>query len=219
MKTLKVLGWGLLLVLTALMASGIRLNWLIFALSMTALLVLLLLLEFEYESRDPRKIALVGVLVALTVSSRQLLHGVEFSPVFFLTILSGHVFGFTVGFAVGALTMFTSNFFLGHGPWTPFQMLGLGLTGALAAFLPKNKRFRRPLLIAYSVLTAYSYGVFTDMFSWIAFIPTHTLESFLAMVVAGMGANTVRAIGNIFFMTIFAPTMLKILERFRKRLS
>ena len=158
-------------------------------------------------------------MVAVASASRQILHGVEFSPVFFIVIISGYVFGFTVGFAVGAFTMLASNFFIGHGPWTPFQMLGVGLVAAAAAFIPRARKFEIPVLTAYSVVSAYLYGLFTDMFSWLAFIPSHTPETFVTVAWAGMVANTVRAVGNIFFMTIFGPTFLKILLRFRRRLT
>ena len=39
------------------------------------------------------------------------------------------------GFAVGALSGLVSNFWLGQGPWTPWQMAGWGLTGILGAAL------------------------------------------------------------------------------------
>ncbi|MFH1054461.1 MAG: DUF6580 family putative transport protein [Candidatus Altiarchaeota archaeon] len=218
-RFLKMLSWlGLALVFAAL-SAGTRINWLAYALSSTLLLTLLMLLEFEEKHADSRSVALVGVLVALTVASRQLLHGIEFSPVFFIVILSGNVFGFTVGFTVGALTMFTSNFFLGHGPWTPFQMFGLGLVGALASLIPKGRRVRIPALIIYSILSAYLYGILTDMFSWMVFVPSHTWQSFIGVVGAGMPSNTARAIGNVFFMYLMGPTLLKVLERFSKRLS
>jgi energy-coupling factor transport system substrate-specific component len=209
----------LMIFISALVATGVRLDWLIYSVSMSVLLVLLMLLEFEKRRGDARYIALVGVLVALTVASRQMIHGIEFSPVFFMVIAAGNVFGFTVGFTVGALTMFCSNFFIGHGPWTPFQMLGLGLTGAFASLVPKTRRFRIHLLTVYSVASAYAYGILTDMFSWIAFVPVHTLESFIGVVGSGMIANTARAVGNVFFTGAFGGVFLKILERFRKRLD
>jgi energy-coupling factor transport system substrate-specific component len=219
MKAVKSAAWLALASASAALVAGVRFNWMAYALLMSGLIVLVMLLEFEERNRDPRRIALAAVLVALSVSSRQLIHGIEFSPVFTIVILSGSAFGFTTGFAVGALTMFLSNFFIGHGPWTPFQMLGMGLTGAAACIIPKGGRWGVRVLAAYSVVTAYLYGSLTDLFSWLVFVPTHTFDSFLAVRAAGMLADTTRAIGNVFFMAVFAPTLLRILGRFKKRLQ
>lgn len=212
---------GVWLLLAAVYASIVvwpSFSWLVYAVSASTLMVVLLLIEFEERHSDSRPIVLVAVLVALTVASRQLLHGIEFSPVFFIVILAGYVFGFTTGFAVGALSMFTSNFFLGHGPWTPFQMLGIGLAGAFAAFIPRIRREILPLTV-YSVIIAYLYGAVVDVFSWMAFIPAHTLESFIGVLASGMLANTARAVGNVFFMALMGPLFLRVFRRFSRRLT
>jgi len=211
-----------LLLMLALLTRpyGITFNWVLYSLILSALLLFILLLEFEERNYDSRMLALTGVLSAIVVSSRQLLHGVEFSPVFFFVILMGYSYGFVAGFTIGALSMFISNFFLGHGPWTPFQMLGLGATGGAAGMLPRLRgRAGLIMLAIYSVFTAYLYGVFTDLFSWVAFDPQHTIESFIAISSAGMVANTSRALGNVFFMLLLGPSVLKILSRFGKRFT
>ncbi len=211
-------GWAAVGILAAAILLGVRLNWAAYAAGFAVAAAYLVLVEYEAGNRDPRRIALTGVLVAFTAASRQLIHGVEFTPVFALTIAAGRVFGFTTGFAVGSLTMLTSNFFIGHGPWTPFQMLGLGLTGAFAALLPKT-RHETAVLAAYSVAAAYAYGLLTDAFSWIAFVPVHTPATFIAVASAGMPANTMRAVGNVFFTWLLTPFLVKAYARFRKRLG
>jgi energy-coupling factor transport system substrate-specific component len=215
----KMLAWLLLFAASALLLSGYRVNWLVYGVSICALLVFILLAEYESRSGDSRMVALTGVLVAVTVASRQLLHGIDFSPVFFIVIVAGRVFGFTVGFTVGALAMFVSNFFISQGPWTPFQMLGVGLTGAAATLLPKTKKYEIHLLTAYGIASAYLYGAFMDGFYWLAFMPTHDLETLQAVIAAGLFAATTRAIGNTFFLTIMGAVFLKILRRFQKRLK
>jgi len=214
---MKAVGWAGVGILAALVLLGVRLNWTIYAGGFAIAVVYLVLVDYEEKNRDPRRVALTGVLVAFTAASRQLIHGVEFTPVFALTIAAGRVFGFTTGFAVGSLTMLTSNFFIGHGPWTPFQMLGLGLTGAFAAALPKT-RHETLMLAAYSVAAAYAYGLLTDAFSWIAFVPVHTAATFIAVASAGMPANTMRAVGNVFFTWLLSPVLIKAYKRFKKRL-
>jgi hypothetical protein len=56
-------------------------------------------------------------------------------PTSFLVMVSGLVFGPQAGFMIGAMAALASNFFLGQGPWTPWQMLGWGLMGMSAAGL------------------------------------------------------------------------------------
>src|SRR5258705_10000911 len=91
-----------------------------------------------YErSRPPSQIvALVAALAAISVAGR-----VAFSPIpnvvpsTDITLLAGYTLGGAPGFAVGALTGLVSNFWLGQGPWTPWQMAGWGLTGIIGAGL------------------------------------------------------------------------------------
>ncbi|MFC2162569.1 ECF transporter S component [Candidatus Altiarchaeota archaeon] len=193
--------------------------WPLFAAAIAFACIGLLLTEYEYRHSDPRMISLVSVLAAVTIVSRQLIHGAEFSPVFFLVILAGYTFGPVPGFTVGSVAMLVSNFSLGHGPWTPFQMLGVGLTGALAHYLPRHKRMELPVLAAYSFITAYGYGFFMDGLFWIAFMPSHDGTALFAMLSSGMIASTSRAAGNIFFMLILGPPVLKVFRRFGKRFT
>ncbi len=200
---------------------GVSFNWALYAFALTSLVLLILWCDFEARHYDARMISLLAVMCAFTVVSRQIIHGVEFSPVFFLVIITGYMFGFAPGFAVGSTVMLVSNFFLGQGPWTMFQMVGLGLCAALASFLPKTKNTRLTILYlgAYSVASAYLYGFFMDFFSWIVFVPTHTINSYLGVALAGMVANTSRAVGNAFFVLALYKPVHAVLERFKRRFT
>jgi energy-coupling factor transport system substrate-specific component len=198
------------------MFEVLNLNWMAFTIAIALAVILLFILRFESNS-NPRKIALLGMLTALTVVSRQLFHAVgEFSPIFFIVTLAGNVYGSSAGFMLGASTMLVSNFLLGQGPWTPYQMFGLGLIGFLAGLLPK-KSFRMPILLLYAVLSAYIYGFITDLFWWSAFAAEHSLQTYIAVASAGLLMDTSRAFGNLLFMLLLGKALLKILERFGKR--
>ena len=222
-SALKRMGVILLIAMSLLLLRpfGITFNWILYSLTLSTLLISILLLEFEERKYDARMLALISVLTALVVASRQLMHGIEFSPVFFLVMLAGYTYGFIPGFTIGAMAMFTSNFFLGQGPWTPFQMLGMGAVGGFASLLPalKDKRLELAVLAFYGVITAFLYGAFTDLFSWLAFTPQQTLETLAGIVSAGIVANTSRAAGNVLFTLILGPAVLKVLRRFRKRFT
>src|SRR3954467_12501077 len=117
-----------------------------------------------YErSRPPSQIvALVAALAAISVAGR-----VAFSPIpnvvpsTDIALLAGYTLGGAPGFAVGALTGLVSNFWLGQGPWTPWQMAGWGMTGLLGAALcvVTRQRAGRLTLAAACGLAGVLYGV------------------------------------------------------------
>ena len=89
-----------------------------------------------YErSRPPSQIvALVAALAALAVAGRLVLAPIpNVVATTDVALFSGYALGGAPGFAVGALAGLISNFWLGQGPWTPWQMAGWGLAGILGA--------------------------------------------------------------------------------------
>jgi energy-coupling factor transport system substrate-specific component len=199
------------------MIELLTLNWMAFTASLALLLILLFILKFEFNANS-KSIALLGMLTALTVVLRQLMHSFgEFSPVYFIVIIVGCVYGCFNGFILGAATIFVSNFLLGHGPWTPYQMIGLGLVGFIAGLIPVGRKMSFPFLLAYSVFSAYLYGLITDLFWWSAFAAEHTINTYIAVAASGILMDSSRALGNFLFMLFFCTPLLKILLRFRKR--
>ena len=120
-----------------------------------------------YErSRPPSQIvALVAALSAISVAGR-----VAFSPIpnvvptTDLTLIAGFSLGAGPGFAVGALSGLVSNFWLGQGPWTPWQMAGWGMTGVFGAWLAAltGRRVGRVWLAAVCALAGFAYGALLD---------------------------------------------------------
>ena len=87
-----------------------------------------------------RDLTLVATLGGLAAAGRVLFAPVpSVQPVTVIVAASGVALGPRRGFAVGALAAIASNFFLGQGPHTPWQMLAWGGCGLLAGLL-------RPLL-------------------------------------------------------------------------
>ena len=93
-------------------------------------------------------------------------------PVTVIVIAAGVALGARAGFAVGAVAALASNFFLGQGPWTPWQMLawgGCGVIGSLAAPLVRR---RLPFAVLCFVL-GFAFSVLMDLWEWYSFYP-HT---------------------------------------------
>lgn len=88
-----------------------------------------------FEKRKPkaREVVLIAMMSAITVCAHMFFHIVV--PIQIgtaLVIISGISLGPEAGFLIGALSRFVCNFYMGQGPWTPWQMFCWGLLGFLA---------------------------------------------------------------------------------------
>ena len=123
-----------------------------------------------FESRKPkaREIVLLAMMSALVVASHLFFHIVF--PIQIgtaLIIISGISLGPEAGFFIGALSRLMCNFYMGQGPWTPWQMFRWGILGFLAGLTfnrgntetLKSRNFKiiaGPVLtILFSLLLAY----------------------------------------------------------------
>jgi len=205
--------------LTASLSLHYRIPWIVPTTALLLALLVILFLEFEKKVSDSRKVALIGLLTAVTVVSRHLLHGVGgASPVFFFVILSGYSFGPLSGFMVGSLTMLLSNMFLGQGPWTPFQMVAMGFVGVFVWIVPSlGGRRQSILLAAYGFFAAYFYGAVSNLFFWLAFVSEHTLKTFVAVELGGLYFDTIRAGFTALILLFLSGPVLEVFERYGRR--
>lgn len=88
-----------------------------------------------YEKRKPkaREVVLIAMYTAITVTAQIFFHvTVPIQIETSLTIIAGVSMGPQVGFLIGALVRLICNFYMGQGPWTPWQMLTYGMIGFMA---------------------------------------------------------------------------------------
>src|SRR5665647_3413703 len=123
---------------------------------MMTILLGLCLLVLLFEAQGPivntKLVALLGILVAINSALRFIETAIPgpggFTPIFFLIILVGYVFGGRVGFLMGALTLLVSALVTGGvGPWLPAQMFTAGWVGMSTPIL-------RPILSAFTTKRA-----------------------------------------------------------------
>src|SRR3954469_6477273 len=97
---------------------------------------------FELRIQTAKELALVATLGGLAAASRVLFHPLpDVLPTTALVIACGAALGPGAGASVGALGALVSNFALGQGPWTPWQMLGWAFCGAAGGlFRPVVRR-------------------------------------------------------------------------------
>lgn len=184
-----------------------------------AFIIVYFALLFEMKSIDSRKMAGIAALSALGAVARVPFAALPgFQPTTFITAVSGFVLGPVNGFMVGSMSAFISNFFLGQGPWTLWQMLGWGICGAFFGILGiARKKINIVLFIFLCGVWGYIYGVILDMWYIIAFIKPITAKAVLAGFAASFYFDTLHAVGNIIFSAIFADKFIKILTRYNKR--
>ena len=175
-----------------------------------------------YErSRPPSQIvALVAALAAISVAGR-----VAFSPIpnvvptTDITLIAGYALGGAPGFAVGALSALVSNFWLGQGPWTPWQMAGWGLTGMAGAGLAAltGRHLGRIPLALVCALAGFAYGALLDFSLMVTYGGEQSLDRFLAISARGVPFNIAHAAGNAALALVAGPAMIRMLVRYRRR--
>ena len=188
-----------------------------------AMLGLTLLGGFAWyeRSRPPSQIvALVAALAAISVAGR-----VAFSPIpnvvptTDITLIAGFALGPAPGFAVGALSGLVSNFWLGQGPWTPWQMAGWGLTGILGAAVAvaSGQRIGRFPLALICAFAGFAYGALLDFSLMVTYGGEQSLGRFLALSARGLPFNIAHAAGNAALALVAGPAMIRMLLRYRHR--
>jgi uncharacterized membrane protein len=175
-----------------------------------------------YErSRPPSQVvALVAALAAISVAGR-----VAFSPIpnvvptTDITLIAGYALGGAPGFAVGALSGLVSNFWLGQGPWTPWQMAGWGMTGLLGGWLAtlSRRNIGRFGLAAVCAFAGFAYGALLDFSLMVTYGGEQSLDRYLAISARGIPFNIAHAAGNAALALVAGPAMIRMLIRYRRR--
>jgi energy-coupling factor transport system substrate-specific component len=180
----------------------------------------LLLGATEWLDRGPqssKEIAVVATLAATAAAGRVLLAPVpDVQPLTDIAVVTGVALGARAGVGVGATAAFVSNFFLGQGLWTPWQMLAWGGCGGAGALLAPVLRRRLPLALCCCVL-GFAFGFVLDLWNWYAFYP-HTWASFTARQAGGFPFDVAHAIGNLVLALAVGPELRRLLDRFARRL-
>jgi len=194
-------------------------NWGLIAILLAVLVIVAFFFKFESVALGSKEIALVAMLVTISAFLRIPFAAIpSLQPCTYLIVCSGYVFGPIAGFMVGAMTPLISNFFLGQGPWTLYQMLAWGLIGYGAAYLPRFKPGRKGLIVV-GVVYGYIFGLITNIYFWLYFAYPLTLSTLLFAQLSSFWFDTFHAIGNAVFLGLFGMKTIAILERYKKRFS
>jgi energy-coupling factor transport system substrate-specific component len=176
-----------------------------------------------YERRRPsaRMAAVVAVMSALAALGRDAFVALpDVKPITAMTFVVGYALGPLPGFTVGALGMLVSNFVLGQGPYTPWQMAAWGLVGLGGAALGRltRQRVRRvPLALGCAVAALIAEEIM-DLYTW-TLGAVHTPAAFLAVAAQGLPYDIAGVVSTLLFGLAFAPELAQVLARTRRRMD
>ena len=176
-------------------------------------------LLFRTRRKRVRELVVASVMTAIAVASRAVFYMIpEFKPLCAIAILSGIFLGEEVGFAVGALAMFLSNFLFGQGMWTPFQVFGMGFTVFLASLILRRGTLRQNRIVCAlvgGVLTFAVYGVIVDTCAVFSLAAAYTPRSILAVYLTGMPLNAIHGAVTAAVLFLLLRPIGEKLERMR----
>jgi energy-coupling factor transport system substrate-specific component len=170
----------------------------------------------ESSPTSARELTLVATLAGLAAAGRVLFTPVPgVQPVTVIVAASGIALGPRKGFAVGALAALASNFFLGQGTHTPWQMLAWGGCGVLAGVAAPLLRRRVPFAL-FCFGLGFAYGAVLNLWHWYAFLP-HTWAALTASLGTAFAFDLAHAIGNVTLALVAGPELRRVLERHERR--
>ena len=201
----------------------------------------LFLVEVGTRQLDARGVALLAAIAAIdTVLRLAVIEGIGgFSPIYFLVLCAGYVFGSTYGFLAGALSILVSAIAGGGvGPWVPYQVFAVGWVGALAG-LAGHWRGRLPggrdlaVLALVGAVMGWVVGALLDIQDWVTAYrgnPTLGWEPSLGVattllhfgrfyLATSLAYDTFRAVGNVIMVLLLGAPVLAALSRLQARLN
>ena len=181
-----------------------------------------------WEKRPPRvqKLVVVAVLAAIAVAGRCAFYMFpSVKPMAAVAIVAGISLGAESGFFVGAMSMLASNMMFGQGPWTPWQMLAMGLVGLFAGLFMHRQRFReatsgtrRISMALYGLAGVLClYGGIMNPASLLMGSYEVNPQNLLAIYLSGLPMDLVHGGTTAALLLAAGVPMLKILERMKKK--
>jgi energy-coupling factor transport system substrate-specific component len=211
--------------LLALAAAAGAAAWTVFEPSQSALALLLVAAGLivacaawlEAGPGSSKELVLIATLAAAAAAGRILFAAIpNVQPVTVTAVVAGVALGPRAGASVGALAALVSNFYLGQGAYTPWQMVAWGACGLLGGLAAPLLRRRVPLAV-FCFALGFGFAGLMNVWEWLSFYP-HTWQAFTALYVRGIWFDTAHATGNFVLALAAGPELRRLLERYARRL-
>ena len=179
---------------------------------------------FERSKPQIRELVVISVLIAIGVIGRQVFFMLpQMKPVIAISVIAGASLGPGAGFLVGAMIAFVSNFFFGQGPWTPWQMMALGLAGMFAGLIfqkwnrrePKPSKVHKIAVCVFGLVSGYFYGLIVDLWTLFGYTGKPSLNAYLVVKSTAIWFDTLLAISTFVFLWVLYAPMIKKLNRIK----
>lgn len=176
---------------------------------------------FEYKKPKTIEIVTLSVLCTIAIGGRIAFAAFpQVKPMLAIVIIAGACLGGETGFLIGATCGFVSNFYFGQGPWTVWQMLGLGLSGFVSGMLfycrilPKARLY----LSLYGIFSAIAiYGTLVNVSSIFMMHQDFSWSLALTYIAIGFPFDAIHAVSTAIFLWIAAPVMTEKIERIKTK--
>lgn len=172
--------------------------------------------KFNFNTRELVILSFIGTLAAIFRVPFAILPSVQ--PTTFIIIATAICIGSQGGFIIGLLAAFISNLYLGHGPWTLFQMTAWGLIGFYAGHL-KDTFVMKTVIgrTVYGFITGILFGWFMNLSFLIFFVETLDWKMILPYFVASFPFDLNHAFTNSVLLLLLSTVWIKLIERLTKK--
>ncbi len=176
-------------------------------------------ISFEKNRPSARELVVLACMSALAVASRAAFYALPtVKPLCAIVIIAAVSLGPQTGFICGVLSMFASNFIFGHGPWTVFQMLGMGAVGLIMGliFYGRKIRSKRILLAVIGGIVSFAvYGLIVDISSVLMMSTDFSLSQILTIYASGLGYNLSHGITTAVILLAAGQVFIEKLDRIK----
>lgn len=176
-------------------------------------------LFYERNKLSTRNLFLYVILTSFCVLSRLAFFFIpHVKPMMAMCMMVSSIFGPSLGFLLTSLSVFTSNFFFGHGPWTLWQMLAFAFSSFLyGLFFYKNDRssFMKALVSFFIYL--FVTGPILDFYALLSMQSTLTLENVFFFFSMGFFFNLMQASTTFVVILTLEKSICRKLKRMKSK--
>lgn len=175
-------------------------------------------LWFERQVYGAATLVLLSLSIAIGAMGRVVFAAIpSVQPTSFVVILCGLAFGGKFGFMVGVGAAFWSNLFLGHGPWSLWQMAAWGLMGVVSGIGRRLFLGQPMLLILWGFVSGVLFGVGMNIWYVVTFLPEFSWGAVAVSCATSIYFDIAHGVTNAFLLWWQGDRWLGLLTRAKKQ--
>ena len=175
-------------------------------------------MSLERKRLQTRELVITASVIAIAVASRSAFVFLpQVKPMCAVLIIAAISFGAEFGFVSGAIAMLVSNLIFGQGMWTPFQMMGMGMTAFLCALIIRSFKIKNRIAVGIisGTLCFAVYGAIVDLSMVFMSLSNINLKSILAVYSSGLLFNFIHGATTGAVAALLQPPINEKLERIK----